>query len=284
MLKQRVITAVLLLAVLIPSVLSSSAYPFGAVSIVLIACAAWEWSKLNGFGGAAAVFFGLVCAAGCIAIWVGGFLTANLSAVWIVSGALWVLAGAWLLHFGASRWQRLPRYFRLAGGIAVLIVAWLAVMQLRSMGIYFLLSVLSLVWVADISAYFAGRALGGTWITRKLAPSISPGKTWEGALGGALGALLMALAWVLWDKRLASTSPGIYTAFASRGYIFLIVSTLFLTAMSIVGDLVESLFKRAAGVKDSSGLLPGHGGVLDRIDALLPTLPLAMMLASLGAV
>jgi phosphatidate cytidylyltransferase len=91
------------------------------------------------------------------------------------------------------------------------------------------------------------------------------------------------LAWILWDKRLASTSPGIYTVFASRGYIFLTVSVLFLTSMSVVGDLVESLFKRASGVKDSSGLLPGHGGVLDRIDALLPTMPLAMMLFSWGA-
>ena len=155
--------------------------------------------------------------------------------------------------------------------------------RLRLIGIYFLLSVLALVWVADISAYFAGRALGGKWITRKLAPSVSPGKTWEGALGGAAGVLFMATGWVMWDKGVASASPGIYTAFASRGYIFLTVAALFLTAMSVVGDLVESLFKRAAGVKDSSRLLPGHGGVLDRIDALLPTLPLAMMLSNLGA-
>jgi phosphatidate cytidylyltransferase len=93
---------------------------------------------------------------------------------------------------------------------------------------------------------------------------------------------LLALGWVVWDKSVASASPGIYTVFASRGYIFLTVATLFLTSMSVVGDLVESLFKRAAGVKDSSRLLPGHGGVLDRIDALLPTLPLAMMLSNLG--
>jgi phosphatidate cytidylyltransferase len=283
MLKQRVITAVLLLAVLIPSLLSSSPYPFGVVSLVLIACGAWEWSRLNNFSASGAVFHGLVCAAGCVAIWLGGIFLKDLATVWMFSGAFWVLAGAWLLHFGASRWQSLPRYFRLAGGITALIVAWLAVMQLRSLGIYILLSVLSLVWVADISAYFAGRAFGGKLITRKLAPSISPGKTWEGALGGAFGVLILALAWILWDKRLASTSPGIYTVFASRGYIFLTVSVLFLTSMSVVGDLVESLFKRASGVKDSSGLLPGHGGVLDRIDALLPTMPLAMMLFSWGA-
>jgi phosphatidate cytidylyltransferase len=283
MLKQRVITAVLLLSVLIPSLFSSSAYPFGFVSVGLIACAAWEWSKLNGFSAQASLLHGCSCALTCGVMWLGGLLTANLSVIWLVAGAFWVLAGAWLLHSGSARWQSLPRYFRLIVGIAVLIVAWLALMQLRRMGVYFLLSVLFLVWVADICAYFAGRALGGKWITRKLAPSISPGKTWEGALGGAIGVLVLALGWFLWDKRVASASPGIYTSFASRGYIFLAVSALFLTAMSVVGDLVESLFKRAAGVKDSSRLLPGHGGVLDRIDALLPTLPLAMMLSNLGA-
>jgi phosphatidate cytidylyltransferase len=282
MLKQRVITAVLLLCVLIPSLFSSSAYPFGVVSLILIACAAWEWSKLNGFSAKASVLHGCSCAALCGLIWFRGYLDLNLSVVWLFSGTFWVLAGAWLLYSGSARWQNLPRYFRLVIGIAVLIVAWLALMQLRSVGVYFLLSVLFLVWVADISAYFAGRAWGGTWITRKLAPSISPGKTWEGALGGAVGVLLLALVWVMWDKSVASASPGIYTAFASRGYIFLTVATLFLTSMSVVGDLVESLFKRAAGVKDSSRLLPGHGGVLDRIDALLPTLPLALMLFNLG--
>jgi phosphatidate cytidylyltransferase len=216
-------------------------------------------------------------------IWSGGFLLHSLPIVWIFSGAFWVLAGAWLLHNGASRWLTLPRYVRLAGGLAALVVAWVAVMQLRGLGVYFLLSVLSLVWVADISAYFAGRSFGGKLIARKLAPSISPGKTWEGAMGGASGVLMLAIAWVFWDKSNASPSPGIYTAFAAHGYIYLTLCALFLTAMSVVGDLVESLFKRAAGVKDSSGLLPGHGGVLDRIDALLPTMPLAMMLSTLGA-
>ena len=283
MLKQRVITAVLLLSVLIPSLFSSQAYPFGFVSLVLIACAAWEWSKLNSFSAQASLLHGCTCAAVCGLMWLTGFLVTSLSVVWLVAGAVWVLGGAWLLHSGSAYWQCLPRYFRLVLGIAALIVAWLALMQLRSLGVYFLLSVLFLVWVADICAYFAGRALGGIWIKRKLAPSISPGKTWEGALGGAIGVLILALGWVLWDQRVASASPGIYTSFASRGYIFLTVSTLFLTAMSVVGDLVESLFKRAAGVKDSSRLLPGHGGVLDRIDALLPTLPLAMMLSNLGA-
>jgi len=283
MLKQRVITAVLLLAVLIPALFSSSPYPFGVVSLVLIACAAWEWSRLNGFVGSAAIIHGLVCAASCGLIWRGGLLTQDLPTVWIFSGAFWVLAGAWLLHNGASRWLTLPRYVRLAGGLAALVVAWVAVMQLRGLGVYFLLSVLSLVWVADISAYFAGRSFGGKLIVRKLAPSISPGKTWEGAMGGATGVLTLAIAWVFWDKSNASPSTGIYTAFATHGYIYLILCTLFLTAMSVVGDLVESLFKRAAGVKDSSGLLPGHGGVLDRIDALLPTMPLAMMLSTLGA-
>jgi phosphatidate cytidylyltransferase len=146
-----------------------------------------------------------------------------------------------------------------------------------------LLSVLTLVWIADVAAYFVGRALGGRFIGRKLAPAISPGKSWEGALGGALAVLVLGVVWVLVeiDLALPIQERGIQGQLLDRhGAVLLALALLFLTAMSIVGDLVESLLKRNAGVKDSSGLLPGHGGVLDRVDALLPVLPLAMMLLS----
>jgi len=131
-----------------------------------------------------------------------------------------------------------------------------------------------------VVAYFSGRALGGKIIARKLAPSISPGKTWEGALGGFVGVLLVAMLWMLWDSRHPQLPSSLHTLLWQHGAVLALVAWAFLTAMSVVGDLVESLVKRSAGVKDSSGLLPGHGGVLDRVDALLPTLPLAMMLVT----
>jgi phosphatidate cytidylyltransferase len=155
-------------------------------------------------------------------------------------------------------------------------------MQARLVGINFLFSIFVLVWVADIAAYFSGRNFGGKFFRRKLAPTISPGKTWEGAIGGAIGVVAFALTWIALEQRTAVASASLYVRLQSVGYGFLLVGVLFLAAMSVVGDLVESLFKRLAGVKDSSGLLPGHGGVLDRLDALIPTMPLAMMIATMG--
>jgi phosphatidate cytidylyltransferase len=125
------------------------------------------------------------------------------------------------------------------------------------------------------------RTLGLKFTRNKLAPSISPGKSWEGVWGGMAGVLVLAVAWVLADRALQPGVPSLYTRLAAAGWWLLLIAVVFLSAMSVVGDLAESLIKRSAGVKDSSNLLPGHGGVLDRVDALLPTLPLAMMLASL---
>ena len=282
MLKQRILTAVLLLAVLVPSIFYSSLLPFAAITLVLIACGAWEWSRLNGFTHTVAVVHGLVCGALGCAIWFSGWLDLQLRPLWSVAGAMWVVIGAWLLCFGQTQWHKVPCQVRLWGGLLGLLVAWTAMMQARAIGINFLFSIFVLVWVADVGAYFAGRKLGGKLFRNKLAPGISPGKTWEGAMGGAVGVVLLALIWVALESRMPVASASLYVRLQSVGLGFLLVSILFLTAMSVVGDLVESLFKRLAGVKDSSALLPGHGGVLDRLDALIPTMPLAMMIATVG--
>jgi phosphatidate cytidylyltransferase len=195
---------------------------------------------------------------------------------------LWVLAGAGLLRLGVAGWPRIPQPVRLGGGVLALWLAWLAVGQAKVIGVNFLLSVLVLVWVADIFAYFAGRTFGLKFTSNKLAPSISPGKSWEGVWGGMAGVLVLALAWAAADISSNAPVPSLYARLAAHGWWLLVIAAMFLAAMSVVGDLVESLIKRSAGVKDSSNLLPGHGGVLDRVDALLPTLPLAMMLATLG--
>ncbi|EER60424.1 phosphatidate cytidylyltransferase [Acidovorax delafieldii 2AN] len=192
-----------------------------------------------------------------------------------------MLCSAWLLRAGVPGWPRIPAAVRLVAGVLALWLAWLAVVQARHVGVNFLLSVLVLVWVADIFAYFAGRAFGLRFTKNKLAPSISPGKSWEGVWGGLIGVTVLAFAWVAADAHWQAAVPSFYSRMAQQGWWMLVITVLFMVAMSVAGDLVESLIKRSAGVKDSSGLLPGHGGVLDRVDALLPTLPLAMMLTRL---
>ena len=283
MLKQRVITAIVLLAVLLPALFYPNPVAFCAVALVLIAAGAWEWGRLNACSQGASLLLAVGVVLLCGLSWYAGFLGKPLPALWTLAGAAWVLAGAWLLRQGVTGWPRIPKLLRLVGGMSALWLAWLAVAQARVIGINFLLSVLVLVWVADIFAYFSGRAFGGRFSKGKLAPAISPGKSWEGVWGGMAGVMLLAIVWVVLERSASANISGgsLYTRlWAQHGAVLLLVAVIFLTAMSVVGDLVESLIKRSAGVKDSSGLLPGHGGVLDRVDALLPTLPLAMMLAS----
>lgn len=280
MLKQRVITALVLLAILLPALFYPQPQPFCALLLIFIAAAGWEWGRLNGLAAWSSLACGAVCLVLCAAAWWSGLLSLPLPQLWTVAGCAWVLVGAFLLRRGVAGWPRVPRLLRLAVGLLALVVAWLAVAQARIAGVNFLLSILLLVWMADIAAYFAGRAFGLKFTRTKLAPAISPGKSWEGVWGGLVGVLLLAVAWVWADVHFAAVVPSLYTRLLGHGWPFLAVAVVFLGAMSVVGDLIESLIKRSAGAKDSSGLLPGHGGVLDRIDALLPTLPLAMMLSS----
>ena len=280
MLKQRVITAIVLLAILLPALFYSSPYPFCALALVLIAASGWEWGRLNACGQSASVILALCCVLLCGASWYFGLLEKRLPLLWTLTGAAWVLAGAWLLGQGVVGWSCIPKAVRLVGGIAALYLAWLALAQARVIGINFLLSVMLLVWVADIFAYIAGRTFGGRFSRGKLAPSISPGKSWEGVWGGMAGVVLLAFGWVLVEQQSAGGSLYL-RLWSQHGPLVLLVAVIFLAAMSVVGDLVESLVKRSAGAKDSSRLLPGHGGVLDRVDALLPALPLAMMLVNL---
>ena len=281
MLKQRVITAAVLLAILLPALFWPSPVPLAVVTLLMLAAGAWEWGRLNGLGQAGSVAAAAACLALCGVSWSAGLLERPMPVLWSVAGALWVLAGAWLLRAGVAGWPHIPRAVRLMAGVLALWLAWLAVVQARVFGINFLLSVLALVWVADIAAYAAGRAFGLKFTKSKLAPTISPGKSWEGVWGGMAGVLVLAIAWTVGDRAWQAGVPSLYTRLAESGWWLLVIAAVFLASMSVLGDLVESLIKRAAGVKDSSHLLPGHGGVLDRVDALLPTLPLAMMLATL---
>lgn len=285
MLRQRIITAVIMLAVLVAALWSAPPVPFIVLALVMMAAAAWEWARLNGVQGAGALALGAAMVLACGLSWWAGWVNEPFRAWWLVV-ALWVVVGGLLISVGVDGWSRVPAFLRLALGPAALWVAWLAVVQARMVGVNFLLSVLALVAAADIAAYFAGRAFGGQLVARKLAPSISPNKSWEGVFGGMAGVLLLAALWIFFDRQIAPAdwSRSLYShLWQGGGLVWLVPSVIALAGLSVVGDLVESLVKRAAGAKDSSQLLPGHGGVLDRIDAQLPTLPFAMALVTVVA-
>lgn len=278
MLKQRVITAVVLLLVLLPAVFAPVAWPFALLTLVMVACAGWEWGRLNGAGPTASWVMGALVAVLCVSGLLLGWVGVGASPAWWIACGVWVLGGALAMKVGPSAWPGLPQAARWVLGVAMLFTAWLALASAKVVGLNFLLSVFCLVWVADISAYFGGRAFG----RRKLAPAISPGKSWEGVWSGMVGVLVLAAVWIAIDKSWHTGSPSLFTLLWQRFDLpGLVLAVVFLCAMSVVGDLVESLVKRAAGAKDSSQLLPGHGGVLDRVDALLPVFPIAMALSSL---
>ena len=280
MLAQRVATALVLVALLLMALAVSQPWPFALLTLLLIAAAGWEWGRLNQASALLALGMGCVlAAAGAWAIALGWTQRAPAWAWW-AAPVLWLVAGVLALRAGPEVWPRLPRWLRWGVGILALGAAWLALTQARAIGINFLLSVLCLVWMADISAYFGGRAFG----RRKLAPSISPGKSWEGVWSGIGGVMLLAVFWIWLDSRMPFDSHSVYSRLLeSLGWWGGALALAALSALSVIGDLVESLVKRAAGAKDSSRLLPGHGGVLDRVDALLPVVPAALAIAALGA-
>lgn len=277
MLKQRIITALVLLAVVLPAMFHASVVPFAALAVVMVSAAGWEWARMNGQSGGAALLIGAGLGGLLLLFWLWGGLDRSWAAVWWVAAGGWLLLSVLMLRRGVAGWQQWPMIWRLSGGLLVLACAWLALVQARQTGLVFLLSVLTLVWAADIAAYAGGRTFG----RRKLAPTLSPGKSWEGVFSGLLGVFLLALFWLWFDQRYPSDGPSLFSRLWQAGPGWVVPALLLLTAASVVGDLLESLVKRSAGMKDSSQLLPGHGGVLDRVDALLPVLPVAMLFAHL---
>ena len=277
MLAQRVATALVLLALWLPTLWMHDPWPFMGLTLILVSAAAWEWARLNGVvaGGAWGIVVVLVLTCLLLALTPAFGET---GATWWFAAAAWLVGGISVLRLGPDGWGRLPRLPRVVVGLLMLGVAWWALAQARIVGVNYLLSVLCVVWMADIAAYFGGRAFG----RRKLAPTISPGKSWEGVLSGMLGVLVLAALWMAFDARVATDSASLFTQLKQRfGAPAMAVSVLCLVGLSVVGDLFESLVKRAIGAKDSSALLPGHGGVLDRIDALLPVLPCALAITTL---
>lgn len=268
MLKTRIVTAVVLLAVLLLVIYSGSFIAFAVLTVAFFAAAAWECLRL--FGNKNPVVGAVLwTVAFAWLIYSGSFKQSVFLAAMCV--AIWALRLTPSLALGLPVMSGLANRL-LTGiyGIAIL-GAFIALLVLYNHSALYMFSIMAIVWIADIGAYFSGKAFG----KRKLAPSISPGKSWEGAIGGGILVLLAAVASI--------AVPALADTFAVRlylqwGWLGFLAVLILMVAASIVGDLFESQLKRRAGMKDSSGLLPGHGGVLDRIDALIPTLPLAALI------
>jgi len=273
MLATRVITALGMLLVLLAALFWLPPSAWAAFVGALLVPAAWEWSKLLQLGRAACAAYVLVVVAICALLfgaaqgsWQAGTSKPLLSAVFVGASLFWIaVVPIWLWR------SRLPqaRWLGMLTGLVVLIPACLALVQLRQSSPLLLLLLMSVAWISDTAAYFAGRRFG----RRKLAPAISPGKSWEGVAGAALAVTVYALLWsYLWQDYLPHAFKTMrFGTYAMLPFVWL------LTAIGIYGDLFESALKRRAGVKDSGRLLPGHGGVLDRVDALTAVLPVAAL-------
>lgn len=258
MIRQRVISAMVIAVLLISAVLWLPAWWSAGVLSAVLAAAAWEWS---GFLGAVRtrqrlVFLGATALA-CVLAW---HWTAS---AYGLRQALWLALLFWTVVLVWVFWlpQQTTRASVFGAGVLALSLAWVALVRMRvdsSYGQYLVLYALLIVWLADSGAYFAGRA----WGVRKLAPQVSPGKTWAGFWGGLLACAALGLtgAWL-----------------ASQPILPLTLLTIAVGVYSVVGDLLESLCKRFAGLKDSGTLIPGHGGVLDRFDSLLAAAPCLML-------
>ncbi len=290
MLKARIITALVLLAILLPILFSHSFILFSIVAIVFFGTAIWESQRL---------FMSKFPIAGAC-VWSILFIdilymhhtaqdqkASYLPYLFFASAVIWVIRFAPLLVIGLpvikvqQAQSTRPTQKKVFGDHLLhavysftILIAFLALLVLFQHSALYLLSVMALVWIADIGAYFAGKAYG----KRKLAPSISPGKSWEGALGGWLMVLFAAIVSVVASQSIFVLQDTFAVKVLSHwGWLRLMLVLTLIVAASVVGDLFESQLKRRANMKDSSHLLPGHGGVLDRIDALIPVLPLAAL-------
>ncbi len=270
MLKTRVITALILLLAFLTALFWLPQDAWALFAGLLVVPAAWEWAKLIKFNNGSCVLYVLAVIVICAALYglidpaarsgrLGFAVYGGASLFWVVVVPLWL-------------WQSsLPRAPWLAAltGMVVLVPTWMALVELHRLGPAVLLLLMSVAWISDSAAYFAGRRFG----RHKLAPSVSPGKTWEGVAGAFLAVSLYAALWGgVWHVHFPQTFQSM--RFGALGMMLFLWA---LAAIGIYGDLFESALKRQAGVKDSGVLLPGHGGVLDRIDALTSVLPVAAL-------
>ena len=274
-LAQRVATAVVLVPLVLAALFLLPPFGWGLFALAFVAVAAHEWSRLAGYGTGgrwtlvAAVVVAAIALLGLPALgFARGWPTHVAAAICGLAALFWLLvAPLWL----ANGWPMPRRVVTGVAGAVALVGAWLAVVELQARSPWLILAAMAVVWIADTAAYFAGRRFG----RRKLAPRVSPGKTWEGVYGALAAVAVYALALVPLARAAGfDGAPDIPATLAFVAFVML------LAAVSVVGDLYESMLKRQAGAKDSGTLLPGHGGVLDRIDALIAAMPFAALAAT----
>lgn len=274
MLKQRILTAIVLLTILAGVLSFNSAWPFLTFLALMCGFAGWEWTRLTlGKSSNYPVWLGVALFALTMAQ-AYAWLDLELSSTLIVHLSATLCVLFWFTAVGTAIYRAqvlVPAAPFAWSGFALLTLfaTWGVLAFLyRTHGVAYVLSLLIVIWIADIAAYFVGRAFG----RHKLAPSISPGKTLEGAVAGVIGVVI----WML----ISSQWPGSFAANLNQhwGWLGTIALSVLLAVFSICGDLFESMLKRRVGVKDSSQLLPGHGGVYDRIDAVVAVVPLAYVL------
>ena len=262
MLKQRVITALILLPIALGGFFLLDGGVFALFIAAVVCLGAWEWARLAGFASQAL----RVSYAGAVAALLYALYLLPQLAPWLLGGAVlwWLLATGLVMTYPQSSryWGGLPG--KLLIGLLILLPAWQGLVLLKQwpQANALIIAVMVLVWGADVGAYFSGKAFG----KRKLAPRVSPGKSWEGFFGGLALSLLLTLA--------VAVQQGWSVAAVLLG----LAGAALVVAASVIGDLTESMFKRQSGIKDSSNLLPGHGGVLDRIDSLTAAIPLFAVL------
>ena len=253
---KRVLTALVLLGLFVSAVFFAPEWLWAALMAGVVGLAAYEWARLSHFPALSARVYAVLLALFALALpyaLAEGWPSFQTGLV-LLAMVFWLLvAPLWLL----GKWRAQPAFVRAAVGVVLLLPTWAALLYLHAHDPAVLLGVMGVVWIADTAAYFSGRRFG----RHKLAPTISPGKTWEGVVGAWAALALYAVALSLW-----AGMPALSVILMVSGLLYL----------SVLGDLFESWIKRVSGMKDSGNMLPGHGGVLDRIDALTSTLPVAM--------
>ncbi|MDE0789405.1 MAG: phosphatidate cytidylyltransferase [Woeseiaceae bacterium] len=259
MLKLRIITAIISLVILLAVLFVVPAMVAEIIIFIVPLVGAWEWSGFLGFK-SNNMRYGYVFVIAALMAFTTSVLGEYSSQVLQVACVWWSVAFIWTFFFPTA----IPVMFRWICGALVLVPLFVALFELYALSSQFLLLALIIVWAADMGAYFAGTYFGRV----KLAPSISPGKTWEGVFGGLAMVVPLAFVWA---------------HYADREILVILPFCLAVGALSVVGDLTVSMFKRNAGVKDSGKLFPGHGGVLDRVDSIAAAAPLfALGITCLG--
>jgi phosphatidate cytidylyltransferase len=261
-LKTRVITAVILGPLVLAAIIFLSPQYFAIFSAVVLALGAWEWGDLSGLPARSRIFFSGAVLLAFQAMW--DFDAEVQRSLLHAAVVLWGIIFWWLKSYPASAatWGSSPK--RTFLGLFILCFAWLSLNLLKQdeNGVFLILLLLAMVWSADIGAYFSGRK----WGDRKLAPHVSPGKTWAGVYGALVVTVAVTFLILFFSGYIAPED--------GSGWFMFALLAVFITVVSIVGDLAESMVKRHRGVKDSGKLLPGHGGIMDRVDSLVAALPL----------